>query len=260
MNQSVLFIEGTYGFLNEAIVKKLEHVGFKVIRIEDDMDVINQRRNEAEILLYYPSGHNTRIELVTRYMTDICREEHKTLCILGELHNIAAARQADEENKIYATYPRPIDINELVTDMQKIADMYREYERVKTILIIDDDRDFLTVMSNWLKSVYKVDGVRSGVEALIYLENMRPDLILLDYEMPEFDGYQVMDMIRKNPLTALVPIIFLTGKNEKESVLRIIKRKPDGYLLKSMKKEELLDALERFFADSILSQKNSKYR
>ena len=89
---------------------------------------------------------------------------------------------------------------------------------------------------------------------------MRPDLILLDYEMPEFDGYQVMDMIRKNPLTALVPIIFLTGKNEKESVLRIIKRKPDGYLLKSMKKEELMDALERFFADSILNRKSSKYQ
>ena len=97
-------------------------------------------------------------------------------------------------------------------------------------------------------------GVRSGLEALQQLARGHFDLILLDYEMPEMDGYEVMGRIRQNPEMSNIPIIFLTGLNDRENVMRIIKHRPDGYILKSMKKPELLDTLERFFAESILGK------
>ncbi len=82
-----------------------------------------------------------------------------------------------------------------------------------------------------------------------------PDLILLDYEMPDLDGYDVMQWLHGTPQTANIPIIFLTGVNDRESVMRIVKHKPDGYLLKSSRKSELLDALERFFVMGIFHQR-----
>ncbi len=84
-----------------------------------------------------------------------------------------------------------------------------------------------------------------------WLDHVHPeDRILYDNTMKE-----VLDEIRKNPFTSRVPIIFLTGKNDKDVVMRIPERKPDGYLLKSTGKEEMLDTLDRFFAENILRGK-----
>ena len=61
------------------------------------------------------------------------------------------------------------------------------------------------------------------------------------------NGRKVMERIRSNPRNEHIPIIFLTGKNDRECVVQILEKKPDGYLLKSMPKEALLDSLDRFF-------------
>ncbi len=71
--------------------------------------------------------------------------------------------------------------------------------------------------------------------------------------MPGLNGAQVMKRIRSNPKCENIPVIFLTGKNDKEDVLKILEGKPDGYLLKSMPHDTLLDSLDRFFAGTILT-------
>ena len=251
MKKSILFIGEPQGFVYQAIEKNLQETGFTVIRVDDELDEIEDHRFDAQMLLYYPSKEEN-IPIITDYLTDLCKDEKKTLCVVGDIANIEQAQKAKNANRIHSVYPRPLDIKKFVNEMRQLAGVHDEYKRMKTILIIDDDPDFLSIMNKWLKSIYKADCVRSGVEALLYLNNMRPDLILLDYGMPEMDGYQVMNAVRGNPLTCRIPIIFLTGKNDRDSVMRILKHRPDGYLLKSMKKEELLDTLERFFADTIL--------
>ena len=64
--------------------------------------------------------------------------------------------------------------------------------------MIDDDPDFLHIMENWLSSSYKVDCSHSGAGALAYLDRKRPDLILLDYEMPGMNGEKVMQSVRSS--------------------------------------------------------------
>lgn len=75
----------------------------------------------------------------------------------------------------------------------------------------------------------------------------RPDLVLLDYEMPVCDGRQVLDMIRAEEETADIPVIFLTGRGDKESIQKIVPLKPAGYLLKTMKPEEIKKSVDNFF-------------
>ncbi len=70
---------------------------------------------------------------------------------------------------------------------------------------------------------------------------------MLDYEMPITSGPQVMEMIRSEPNSEGIPIIFLTGKSDKESVMSVMALKPQGYMLKSMPKEEILKTIDNFF-------------
>ncbi|MBR1597625.1 MAG: response regulator [Lachnospiraceae bacterium] len=257
MKNSILFIEGSDGFIPKAIIKKLKDARFNLICINDTLDEITQNRNSADMIFYYLSSDSAHMQRTLQYLFELCQNEHKTLTLAGEPFNMAKAKKQDSNNLIYATYQRPINIDGLVQKMLTLSNSYTEFNRTKSILIIDDDNDFIQVMYNWLKCDYRIDAVRSSREVIKYLGSFRPDLILLDYELPESDGYQLLDQIRKSPITSNIPIVFLTGKNDRESVMSILKLKPDGYLLKSMCRDELLDSLNRFFATNIFSQKKT---
>ena len=87
----------------------------------------------------------------------------------------------------------------------------------------------------------------SGMRAIKWLAGNTVDLILLDYEMPITDGPQVLEMLRQDPETAKIPVFFLTGKDDKESVVKVLDLKPDGYILKTVTKDELMNKLKVFF-------------
>ena len=75
----------------------------------------------------------------------------------------------------------------------------------------------------------------------------KPDLVLLDYEMPVCDGGQVLEMIRSEEGLSDIPVIFLTGTVDKERVQKIVPLKPAGYLLKTMQPEEIKKNIGEFF-------------
>lgn len=83
---------------------------------------------------------------------------------------------------------------------------------MKTILVVDDEKDILEFLKyNLQKEGYQVLTARNGKEALLQSEQ-RPHLILLDVMMPEYDGWEVLKRLKKNPATAAIPTIFLTAK------------------------------------------------
>ena len=250
----VLFVEGTQGsIVNKGIYKHLEDAGFVVFGIPDEPDAILSHRLDANLVLYYPGGSDvSHIHVVASLLFDICRDEGKTLCLVGDAQNIETAQAANTTGVHPHVYPRPVNLNEFIKDMKRFADRQVEFHRRKTILIVDDDPDYLSIIRKWLSENYHVQCFSSGDKALEALAAIKPDLILLDYEMPEMDGYDLMKRIKSNPRTYKIPIIFLTGKNDRNHVIRILEHKPDGYLLKSSKKESLMDAIARFFSESIL--------
>lgn len=88
---------------------------------------------------------------------------------------------------------------------------------MKHILIVDDNKTNLTSAKLVLNDYYKVTPVISGAQALKFLENNTTDLILLDINMPEMDGFQVMEKIRADEKSSNIPIIFLTADNDAET-------------------------------------------
>ena len=83
------------------------------------------------------------------------------------------------------------------------------------------------------------------MQAITFLLKTKVDLILLDYEMPVVDGPQVLEMLRSEEATAHIPVIFLTGIGTKEAVSRVMALKPDGYILKTTPRKDLLGFLHK---------------
>ena len=100
------------------------------------------------------------------------------------------------------------------------------------ILIVDDDKTNLSAAKNALSDAYKITAVTSGEQALKFLKNNTCDLILLDINMPDMDGFEVMDKIKANPERADIPIIFLTADNDPQTESRCLEKGAMDFIAK----------------------------
>lgn len=114
----------------------------------------------------------------------------------------------------------------------------------KKILVIDDNTVNLATVEKALKGNFEVIPMISGKRALKYLYCQRVDLILLDVEMPEMDGVETLEEIRKVESSANTPVIFLTAKKDKQTVLDGVRLKIMDYITKPFDVESLTDRVE----------------
>lgn len=115
----------------------------------------------------------------------------------------------------------------------------------KCILAVDDTAIVLTRIADTLRSDYEVITVNSGVRALRYLEQERPDLILLDIEMPQKNGIETLQEIRMMQDRKDIPVIMLTGVEDKDAVLKSVRLGICDYMLKPFSSEDLLKRIRR---------------
>ncbi len=111
----------------------------------------------------------------------------------------------------------------------------------KRLLVVDDEPNLLRAVAACLKAEdYEVSTARSGREALLQLAETVPDLVVSDVRMPGMDGYQLARQLRGSPRTALVPIVFLTAKDETADRIEGFRAGVDAYLTKPFEPEELI--------------------
>lgn len=120
-------------------------------------------------------------------------------------------------------------------------------KRKKNILVVDDSDFMRRNIKNLLEAKYEIIESHSSTSAIKTITANKPDLILLDYEMPVCDGRQTLEMIRSDRELADIPVIFLTGRGDEESVRKVMALKPDGYLLKTMPQNKIREAVDSFF-------------
>ena len=111
----------------------------------------------------------------------------------------------------------------------------------KRLLVVDDEPNLLRAVAACLKAEgYEVNTARSGQEALLQLAESVPDLIISDIRMPGMDGYRLARQLRGSPRTALVPIVFLTAKDETADRIEGFRAGVDVYLTKPFEPDELI--------------------
>lgn len=255
MKEEICFITtSNQGFL----IGKLQHLfkkaGIGFCMCSDDTQAIRENSESLDIFLYYSGETYPRVDSAMNYLSNMCFEKHKSLYLIGDEGFLEKAIAADRCNIITHSYVHPVDSGQVVRDVKRRFIAHTEFNKRKDLMIVDDDGDFLELMDDWLGNNYDMIGVNTASEALDHIRDANCDLILMDYEISDMNGCQLMEKVRSNPLTADIPMIFLTDINDRESVMNIIRHRPDGYLLKTTRKTELLEVLERFFAETILGK------
>jgi two-component system alkaline phosphatase synthesis response regulator PhoP len=127
-------------------------------------------------------------------------------------------------------------------------------KRERRILLIDDDRDFVEATCAVLESVpYDVDVAYGGDEGLLKVRQVQPDLILLDILMPTKDGFQVYEVLKKDPDLARIPVVMLTSLPDVglKSPLgqKGVTLKAEDYIEKPVKPAELLKRLKKLLPE-----------
>lgn len=116
---------------------------------------------------------------------------------------------------------------------------------IKTIMLIDDNPVDLRTLRMMIKDKYRVLMAPSGIAAVGIMQKEVPDLIFLDYDMPVVNGKMTMELIRNNANLKEVPIVFLTGVNDRERIMSVMSLNPADYLLKPIDQDKILDTIKR---------------
>ena len=109
------------------------------------------------------------------------------------------------------------------------------------VLLAEDEPLMAQMMVDMLAELpVEVSLARNGRDALTLVESSRPDLLLLDCMMPELDGFEVAAALKANPATQNIPIVFLTARGRVEDKVRGLDLGAEDYLVKPVRREELL--------------------
>jgi len=133
-------------------------------------------------------------------------------------------------------------------------------ENHKRLLLVDDDPNLILLVRDYLEfRGYDVITAENGKQALEALEQEQdnPDMIICDVMMPEMDGYTLVEQVRENPKTNLIPFLFLSAKGHSADRVKGLNKGADVYMVKPFEPEELVAQVESSLrhASRLLAQK-----
>ena len=279
----ILFITEKVSFISEGIINHLKAQDFEVLTVKPDVTAISNFLKEDKgdddgiidpevaALLSQEGGEGGEAQSGDKLKEDIPRifilylqgEDNLMIDVLGYIRDLVEDRgirffvigtqeELDEvvgkkADYVAQMYTRPVDLQALIKTIQKEGEAVDKLKEFKSILIVDDDATALRSMKSLLSTHYKILVANSGMNAITILAKNKVDLILLDFEMPIVNGPKVLEMIRSDPNTANIPVMFLTAKGDKRSIMEVLRFKPEKYLLKTMLPKDILDSVDEYF-------------
>ncbi|MGB3204803.1 MAG: response regulator [Crinalium sp.] len=137
-------------------------------------------------------------------------------------------------------------------------------EKHKTIFLVEDNRGDIRLIEEALKSSslpHKVVSVRNGLDAMYYLRQegeytdaVRPDLILLDLNLPKKDGREVLAEIKADPVLKRIPVVVLTTSSNEDDIFQSYDLHVNCYITKSRNLSQLLEIvklIEQFWLSTV---------
>ena len=243
--KTVAIISPSEGFIVKGIETKLEEIGFEYTFSIDTIDAISMIKNVADVFVLYLQ-YEMDVETLV-YIKDMLSELNKRIIIVGEPIEFAKVEKVITESLVFKWLDRPLDMNLFLRNVELCAYEDIQPTAKRTILIVDDDIFYMRMVYDWLKDDYRIGMASSGLQAIKWLAKNKPDLILLDYKMPALTGPQFLEMLKEDAETSRIPVMFLTGKSDKESIMSVINLKPVDYILKTIDKPCLLAKIKYFF-------------
>ena len=241
----VLIVSHNMGVVVKGIDRKLKEVG--VITENTGLDVDLVVKSRAKLYIVYLPDELDGMQMYLAALAEVSETTDNGLVFLGGKREKELIAKNYPKMRITAWYDRALDMDSFATFVATYLKDSLTGKDKKRILIVDDDPTYAKMVREWLKDDYQVSVVVSGMQTISFLTKNMVDLILLDYEMPITNGPQVLQMLREDPRTAVIPVVFLTGVGDKESVVQVMALKPKGYILKSSGREQITTTVKNFF-------------
>ena len=244
----IMILGNKESFFIRVLVKKIAEEDIDSFFCPAEVDAIDKNFENVSLLTYYMENGEILSDKLIRYLSDKLTDQNKQIIFIGEPVDTKRVLSQINTNVVFQTFPRPLDNSAYISSINDFFLKSKSGELKKNILIVDDDPGYMGLVREWLRDTYKVSMAPSGLQAIKWLGKNRVDLILLDFEMPVTSGAKVLEMLRSDPETKSIPVMFLTGKSSKENVMEVLSLKPEGYLLKTITKGDLMVKLKEFFA------------
>ena len=209
-----------------------QDVKVKIVTIAEASSIVISEKPSGYLICTSPELLKKAVSV--KVMVDQAIKNKTPVFIMGNIDELELLWETLPQQMVMDVFTRPITVGDMVDNVCTQMNDFYQLKKRKIKALLED--------------TYQVVLANSGAMAIKYLTLNTPDLILLDYAMPIVDGSQIMQMLREDPEFHHIPIIFLTGKNDAETVKNVMSLKPDGYLLKSMNPQKLHAAIDDFFA------------
>ena len=247
--RKIVIVLFQFSVVVKGMERRLSELGYEVETMTEGFDRIEKLADNTDLFLVYLPNDIMDDMVKQKVLSGVCekiKEHSKSVIFMGEKKFHEDLSGALPIIDAYRWLDRPVDSEVLANEVKTaIAAGDNATEARKRILIVDDDPSYAGMVREWVKEFYHADIVTAGMQAITFLLKKPVDLVLLDYEMPVVNGPQVLQMLRQEPATANIPVVFLTGVGTKEEVARVMALKPDGYILKSTTRENLLGCLAK---------------
>ena len=248
-------------FLVRSMVTELRVAGYGVDVYPMSINAYSFINSEHGIFIIYMDGFSSDSEKLLGSLDVVLgdKKKERRLYLIGTDENLRQAGSCIEQTLVTHAFRRPVNMESVLKELSiinpsysydgsmKILDGFVQDRSRKTILIVDDDDIYLRTIESWFTDEYNVYTAASVTSAISLLKKVHTDLILLDYEMPLLSGLDFLRILRSEPATEKIPIIFLTAKDDKEIILEILKEGPTGYLLKTTAPILLKHNIRNFF-------------
>ena len=233
-------------FLLSTLEKELLGEGFSVKLTDPERDSIKKYVNNTAVFILYLGEYQYSGTELLKKLAEICEGKRRLLFLIGSKAEIHTALSQISLSAISGIFLKPLNTKSFVKNVITGIETYSR----KRIFVVDDDEIYLTGLSDWLGKKYRVETLSSGAAALEAIQESRPDLIMLDYEMPGLSGPEVLRVLKDEETTKDIPIIFLTGTDDKDSIVKVMSYHPQDYLLKTKGAADILRAVDTFFSEN----------
>lgn len=231
---------------------------FETQMCEADLETIKKMRKllQPDLLVISQQGIDGKEDVL---ILDMLKEKMPKMPIVF-IETVTAKNHLSEYERVFPNFvllKRPIVKSKLINTCYKVIGEDEKFAEKATkagdkkdavkkrVMVIDDNPLLLRNMKHLLEKRYQVFIATSGEKALEFIPKKKPDIILLDYEMPGMDGRETFMKIKENPETRNIPVLFLTGISDKAHIYAALELEPAGYILKPAAEEKLFSQIEQ---------------
>ena len=243
----LMVVESEASFLVNSIKSALEKNEMEVASLTVTMDKFTEEPIDSSLVIVQGADYGEKAYKSLVYLKDICYEQDKKVILFGNSDEISVLKRLFPSSIIEAVFVRPLDVSQVVEAVEQAQKHLSQMKELKRVLVVDDSGMMLRTIMSWLEGKYNVSLANSAASAFSSINQNCPDLILLDYEMPVCSGARFMEMLRAEPSTENIPVIFLTSKGDAETVKKVLSLKPEGYLLKTTPSDQVIETINKFF-------------